>query len=92
MKTAIHLNAETTEKENRPMIEMIDIGIENVIAYRIQGKVTDDEMRSILSVLKAKIDQNQKINIYQEIVSLGGVTPEALIEKLNLQRGTARFN
>ena len=32
------------------MIELLDIGIENVVAYRVGGKVTEDEMKSVLSI------------------------------------------
>ena len=31
------------------MIEMLDIGIKNVVAYRVGGKVTEDEMKSVLT-------------------------------------------
>jgi len=29
------------------MIEMLDIGIKNTVAYRVGGKVTEDEMKSV---------------------------------------------
>jgi hypothetical protein len=29
------------------MIEMIDIGIENAVAYRLEGKINEEEMASI---------------------------------------------
>ena len=31
------------------MIEILDIGIKNVVAYRVSGKVTEDEMKSVSS-------------------------------------------
>jgi SpoIIAA-like len=64
------------------MIEMIDIGIENAIAYRVGGKVTEDEMKSVLSVFRDKIKNGEKLLIYQEIVSVGGAEFDAIIEKL----------
>ena len=33
------------------MIEMPDIGIDNAIAYRVGGKITEDEMKSVLSMI-----------------------------------------
>lgn len=64
------------------MIEMIDIGIKNAIAYRIGGKITEDEMGSVLSAFREKINNGEKLLIYQEIVSIGGAEVDAIIRKL----------
>nr|WP_320190740.1 STAS/SEC14 domain-containing protein [uncultured Desulfobacter sp.] len=64
------------------MIEMIDIGIQEAIAYRIEGKITEDEMKTVLAVFREKIKKNEKLIIYQEVVSIGGVEFDAMIEKL----------
>ena len=64
------------------MLEMIDIGIEKAVAYRLEGKITEKDMTSVLTVFKEKIAQNEKLFVYQEIVSLGGVEFDALSEKL----------
>ena len=63
------------------MIEMLDIGLKNVVAYRLEGKITEAEMISVMDLLREKIQQGEKINIYQEIVSLGGVEMDAMVEK-----------
>ena len=64
------------------MIEILDIGINNVVAYRVEGKVTENEMQSVLSIFKDKIQAGAKVSIYQEIVSVGGAELDAIIEKL----------
>ena len=64
------------------MIDMIDIGIKNAIAYRVGGKVTEEEMKSVLSIFREKIESGEKLLIYQEIVSVGGAEIDAIIEKL----------
>ena len=64
------------------MVEMLDIGINNAVAYRVEGKVTEDEMKSILSIFKEKIQAGAKLSVYQEIVSVGGAEFDAIIEKL----------
>ena len=73
---------------------MIDIGIKNVVAYRVGGKITEDEMKSILAIIKEKFQNNMKVNIYQEIVSIGGVELDAIIEKLKFfsDFGTSNFD
>ena len=76
------------------MLEMIDIGVENTIAYRVGGKITEEEMKSIITVFKEKIDKGEKLNIYQEVVSIGGAEIDTMIEKFKFFRevGFSHFN
>ena len=76
------------------MIEMIDIGVDDAIAYRIEGKITEAEMKTLLSVFKEKIDNNEKLIIYQEVVSIGGAEFDALVEKFKffLEFGISKFS
>ena len=63
------------------MLEMIDIGIEKAIAYRVEGKITEEEMTSVISIFRNKIDSDEKLIVYQEVVSFSGVEFDAMIEK-----------
>ena len=76
------------------MLEMIDIGVENVVAYRFGGKITEEEMTTILTIFKEKIEKGEKLNVYQEVVSIGGVELDAMIEKFKFFRdvGLSHFN
>ncbi|WDP88816.1 MAG: STAS/SEC14 domain-containing protein [Desulfobacter sp.] len=76
------------------MIEMIDIGMADAIAYRIDGKVTEDEMKTILAAFKEKAQKNEKLIVYQEVVSIGGAEVDALIEKFKffLEFGLSHFS
>jgi hypothetical protein len=76
------------------MIEILDIGISNVVAYRLEGKITEAEMKSIMALFRKKIQQGEKINIYQEIVSFGGVEMDAMVEKFKffLDVGISHFD
>ncbi len=76
------------------MLKMIDIGVENAIAYRLEGKVTEEEMTAILAIFKEKIDKGERLNVYQEVVSIGGVEIDAMIEKFKFFRevGFSHFN
>jgi hypothetical protein len=40
------------------MLEMIDIGIEEAVAYRVGGKVTEEEMTSGISMFKESIEKD----------------------------------
>ncbi len=68
------------------MLEMIDIGVDKAIAYRLEGKITEEEMTSILTLFKEKIEKGEKILVYQEVVSIGGAEFDAMIEKFKFIR------
>ncbi len=76
------------------MLEMIDIGVENAIAYRFGGKITEEEMTTILTVFKERIEKGEKLIVYQEVVSIGGVELDAMIEKFKFFRdvGLSHFD
>ena len=72
----------TFNREENGMLEMMDIGVEEAVAYRVGGKITEEEMTSVLSIFKEKINKGEKLNVYQEIESIGGAEFDAMIEKL----------
>ena len=63
------------------MLEMIDIGFEKAVAYRLGGKITEEEMTSVLNIFREKIDKGEKLIVYQEVESIGGAEFDAMIEK-----------
>ncbi len=75
------------------MLEFIDIGVPGVVAYRLEGKTTTEDMKAVLNRFRQVIDRGEKINLYQEITSLGGVELEALGEKMKffLDAGLSNF-
>ena len=64
------------------MLEMIDIGMPEAVAYRVGGKVTEEEMTLGISMFKEKIEKGEKLIVYMEVVSIGGAEFPALVEKL----------
>jgi hypothetical protein len=63
------------------MLEMIDVGDEKIIAYRLGGKITEEEMTAALDIFREKIEKGEKLFVYQEVVSIGGAEVDAMIEK-----------
>ena len=63
------------------MLEIIDIGLDNVIAYRLGGKITEEEMTSALDIFREKIAKGEKLIVYQEVESIGGAEFDAMVEK-----------
>lgn len=64
------------------MLEFLDIGIEGVVAYRLEGKISTREMKEVLELFRTRIEKGEKIHLYQEITTLGGVEIEAVLEKM----------
>lgn len=63
------------------MLEIVDIGIEKAVAYRLDKKITEEEMVSVISMFRKKIDLGEKLIVYQEVAGFGGVEFDAMIEK-----------
>ena len=73
------------------MLEMIDIGIEQSVAFRISGKVTERDMSLILNDAKEKIQRNGDIVILEQIDSFNGIEIAAVVEEFKylFEMGTA---
>ncbi len=63
------------------MVEMTDIGIDNAVAFRMWGKVTENDMTLVLSDAKEKIDRYGNIVIFEVIESFEGIEIAALVEE-----------
>ncbi len=63
------------------MLEMMEIGIDNGVAFRISGKITESDMAKILSEAKQKIKQHTTIVILEVIESFKGIEIAALVEE-----------
>jgi hypothetical protein len=70
------------QHEANEMLEMINIEVANAVAYRLEGKITEEEVKSVFSIFRKKIEKGEKLIVYQEIVSIGGVEFDAIVEKL----------
>ena len=64
------------------MLEVIDIGMPEAVAYRVGGKVTEEEMTSGISMFRERIEKGEKLIVYMEVVNIGGAEFPAMIEKL----------
>ncbi|MCP3941124.1 MAG: STAS/SEC14 domain-containing protein [Desulfobacteraceae bacterium] len=63
------------------MLEMIEIGIDNAVAFRMSGKITEKDMALVLSNAKKKIHSHGNIVILEVIESFKGIEIAALIEE-----------
>lgn len=63
------------------MLEMLDIGIDSATAFRIEGKISAQDMHHILADIRAKTSKYGQVQILQEVTSLGAVEWRALREE-----------
>lgn len=63
------------------MLEIIEIGIDNALAFQMSGKITESDMDIALSEAKDKIERHGQIVIYEKINSFEGVEVAAMMEE-----------
>ncbi|WP_426416635.1 STAS/SEC14 domain-containing protein [Aestuariirhabdus sp. LZHN29] len=63
------------------MIELLDIGINNAVAIRISGKVTEDDMELVLNKAREKIETHGSIVIFEQLDSFKGIEVAAIVEE-----------
>jgi hypothetical protein len=64
------------------MIELMSIGSDEVIAYRIKGRVETDEFERIAGFIEEKLKTHNKLRAYAEIEDLEGMSLEAFLKDL----------
>ena len=63
------------------MLEMIEIGIDNAVAFCMSGKITEEDMSLVLSDAKKKIEQHGNIVLLERIDSFEGIELSAIVEE-----------
>ena len=63
------------------MLEMMEIGIDNAVAFSMSGKITERDMSLVLSDAKKKIEQHGNIVLLERIDSFEGIELSAIVEE-----------
>lgn len=63
------------------MLEIIEVPVENAIAFRISGKISESDMHTVLSMAKEKINAYGEIVFLERIDSFKGIEIAALVEE-----------
>ncbi len=66
------------------MIELIPIESENVVGIRIDGKIEKADMEKITRLIDERLQTYEKLRIYVELESFGGISFEAFIKDIKL--------
>lgn len=64
------------------MIELISTEIENAVAIRVSGKITESDMNLVLSDARDKVERYGRIVILEVIESIQGIEVASILEKL----------
>ena len=66
------------------MLEIIDIGAENVLACRMDGKIELDDIERVKTRVAEILAHHDKVRVYVEMESFDGISFQALWEDLKL--------
>ena len=64
------------------MIEPIPIPVDDVVGFRIEGKINGDDISLVESEIEARLERYPKLRIYAEVDRLAGVTVGALLKDI----------
>ena len=63
------------------MIDLIDIGIDDALAFRVDGSITKDEMTTVLAHAREKVEAHGTIVLFEQIDAFGRIEMGALVEE-----------
>lgn len=63
------------------MIELIEIA-PKVLGLKILGKIREEDMHNMIAVCEKKMESAERIAVYVEVVEMGGISFNALVEDL----------
>ena len=66
------------------MIESIDLGSPNIIAYNIVNELTADDVDRIHDDLRAAISAHETVYLYTDVTALEDLEPRAVIKDLKM--------
>ncbi len=64
------------------MIELLPIPVDNVIGFRIEGKISEYDILLITEEIEARLERHSKLRIYAEVDGLAGMTIKALLKDI----------
>lgn len=64
------------------MIEPIPLAIDNVVGFRIDGKINADDVSRITDVIEARLRRYPKLRVYAEVERFSGMSVEAFLKDI----------
>jgi len=63
------------------MLKIMDIGLDNAVAFTVSGKITQQEMHLVLEAAREKVVSHGSIVILERIESFEGIEVAAIVEE-----------
>jgi phage host-nuclease inhibitor protein Gam len=60
------------------MIELLPTDVENVIGFRMSGKIAARDLEQVTGTIEAKLRDHAKVSVYAEVESFDGMSLDAL--------------
>ena len=64
------------------MIELIELQSQNVVGVRVSGKIDKTDIEKTTKAIEDKLAAVDRLRIYVELESFGGISIEALVEDI----------
>ncbi|HSS63091.1 MAG TPA: STAS/SEC14 domain-containing protein [Gammaproteobacteria bacterium] len=64
------------------MIEPIPLPADNVVGFRIDGKIDADDISRIADVIEARLERYPKLRVYAEVDRVSGVSVAAFVKDI----------
>lgn len=72
------------------MMELIELQEDHIVGLCIDGKVDNETFDRVLAEIEDRLTRHERIRIYVELVSLGGIGLEALFKDMKFGLGNWR--
>jgi len=67
------------------VIEIIPFEETNIVGFKLDGKIDDDGYHRAIDAINTALDNNDKIRIYAEVKSLGGMSLDTFFENIKVK-------
>ena len=67
------------------MIELISFEEPNIVGFRLDGKIDEESFDKAVAAIEEVLANNERIRIYAEVKSLGGMSLETFFENLKFK-------
>ncbi len=64
------------------MIELVDLKSPRAVGVRVAGNIDKKDIEKVFKAIDEKLDQAEKVGIYVELESFGGISFDALIDDI----------
>lgn len=69
------------------MLQFIELGSEQVVGFRIEGKVSNEDFDKVAALIQTRLESHNKLRIYAEVAEFEGIALDALFKDLKFALG-----